>query len=793
VFRNAIRFAVGIAILFAVLGRVPAPAQDKDAPKKGGKGDKPADIGKAPDDYREFFKKPETVAEYWKAMQFEMEVGRFDLAARLLHGLLDKNPDDKSLVELVNDEGLSSLLRLRTISKWSDKPKEQQQATQDVEKLITSATEAMRKYLSDPDRIRKYIKNLNGSPEEYAYAVKQLDRSGAVAVPYLIESLQASPGDERVALLNALNEMLAHNKTILPPLLAALDSDDPLLQVDLVNILRKQAATAATPYLWPLAGSPRQPKEVRQAATEALAYFEGVKPDKLLPAKFALTREAERYYQHKVTLPEAVSVWRWNGTRVVLGWQGATTIPASKAEEYYGLRFAGQALDIDPTYQPAQVVFLSLALEKALEKTGLDVPLAKGAPDVQQLLTTVNPDLVVSILERALGNHRLPVILGAVRALGELEDARAGQPTGRGEPALVRALNYPDRRVQLAAALALLRLPKPPANLPAARVVEVLRRAVAAESAQAKLRVLAAHANEGVVNEIARTLEKAGFQVFTARTGRDVLRRLNEASDIDLVMVHADLPDPEIQFLVAQLRADVNYGLLPVVVLAPAARELRLQRLFERLPNVQIAPPDLALDADAQQRILPALVGDAMGQPLSAEERKEQVERALRALAQMARGEVAGYDIRPAADTILRALHSTNLGEEAMVHALQVAGRLPGAKAQAELADAVLDPKHKLPVRLAAAGELLRHIQTHSRALDRDHLQALESLLADPQLEPELRTQLALVEGAMRPTAGQTGKRLREFKPAEPGGAPAPAPAPEKAPEKDKDKDKEGK
>ena len=94
--RNAIRFVVGIAFLIALLGQVSAPGQD--VPKKGKKGDKGEAL--APDDYRRLFKKPETVAEFWKAMQFEIEVGRFDLAARLLHGLLDKNPDDKSLLDL---------------------------------------------------------------------------------------------------------------------------------------------------------------------------------------------------------------------------------------------------------------------------------------------------------------------------------------------------------------------------------------------------------------------------------------------------------------------------------------------------------------------------------------------------------------------------------------------------------------------------------------------------------------------------------------------------------------------
>ena len=34
----------------------------------------------AENDYRQFFKKPQTVLEFWSAIQFEIELGRFDLA-----------------------------------------------------------------------------------------------------------------------------------------------------------------------------------------------------------------------------------------------------------------------------------------------------------------------------------------------------------------------------------------------------------------------------------------------------------------------------------------------------------------------------------------------------------------------------------------------------------------------------------------------------------------------------------------------------------------------------------------
>ncbi len=236
-------------------------------------------------------------------------------------------------------------------------------------------------------------------------------------------------------------------------------------------------------------------------------------------AKILLTREAEKYYRHQAAFadPNAVTIWRWDGKNVVAGWPGAPTVSAGRAEEYYGVRFAGQALALDPTYRPAQLVIVSLVLDKAYEQGGFDRPLAKAAPDFHATLSSVNPEVVTAVLERALDEKRLPVILAATRMLGELAEVRATRPTERGEPALARALLYPDRRVQMAAAEALLRVPGDRTALTAGRIVDVFRRALAAESA-ALPKVLVGYASDEFANGVVEALKGRGSRRSSSRT-----------------------------------------------------------------------------------------------------------------------------------------------------------------------------------------------------------------------------------------------------------------------------------
>ena len=492
-------------LLAAVLGLAACAAtqaQDKAPAKAMADGPPAIDEVRPGEEYRQFFKKPTTVPQYWTAMSFELEVGKKDLAAMLLHGLLNLKPTDEELVKIEEQDGMIAFLRLRNIRPWvpalsvNDRffkeelariqkeggddsqnkiarardewdaqkraynatVKLNEQAYKDVEELIKLVTTAVKKHLSDPARINKYVQALKASREEREYALKELFRSGALVTPYLLNELRSASTEERPLIMGALIRL---GDNIVPPLLAALDTEDTQLLGDVIDVLVRRKAVEIVPRLWYLSASSAYPPDIRRKATAALVGFLATPVSRLLPAKAALTREAEKYYQHEVKFgdPRAVEVWRWDGKQVTL-----TALPATKVEEYYGLKFARQALQLDPAYRPAQLVLLSLVLDKTYERAGLAEPLAKSAPAVHDMLATTSPDLLLAVLERGLAEKHTPLVLGAIRTLGGLSEVRAGRPEAAGPGPFARALNYPDRRVQFAAAEALL-------NTPAARFI----------------------------------------------------------------------------------------------------------------------------------------------------------------------------------------------------------------------------------------------------------------------------------------------------------------------------------
>lgn len=799
---RSLRILFGVAALAVVLPLASAQDEkkDKDAPPPP-QPRIPIDEVRPGEEYRQYFKQPKTVPEFWSAISFEIEVGKFDLAAMLLRALLVSNPSDRDLVALEEKEGMIAFLKLRHIRPWvvvppfDEKTFQQEiarlqkafedadkvvkvredmekarkarqdainlndQAYKDVEELIQRITTATKKHLSDPVRIGKFVKNLTATPEEQQYALKELYRSGSLVAPYLIKELKAARGDDRLPLLDALRRL---NQDLVPPMLAALDSNDSQLQVDLINVMLQRNADEAVPYLWALTTS-ANPPEVRKKAIEALSRFLNEQPSRLMPAKVALAREAERYYLHQVKFadPKAVPVWRWDGESVTM-----TLLPATKAEEYFGMRFAGQSLAIDPTYQPAQIVLLSLVLDKTYEQAGLARPLFISAPNVHELLATTSPDLLIIVLERAMTERRTPVAIGAIRTLGALGETKANRPSASGAPVLVRALNYPDRRVHFAAAEALLNTPGTPTTGQSSRIVEVLRRSLAAEPATRGVpRVLVGYFDPELGARVVEAVRLSGYEAIKVSTGRELMRRLGEAADIDLILLEETLPDPGLDQLLANLRSDRNVAQLPVLLTAKRERVEPLRRHVSQWKNVTVIPAGFALDSRDLQVVLAQRTVDPGTAPLSELEIREYAERSARQLARLAQGEPAGYDVRGTVGVVADALRSGKLSVEGQFAAITVLSRVPGTKAQTELASVIMDGRFQPPVRNYAAAELVKHLQKHGALLNQETVGTLETLQGRPDTDPNLRGTLALVLGSLRPDPRTAGERLLRFRP----------------------------
>lgn len=739
-FASSVCFLVGASFGSALLSQ--APGQGAKPPAK------PAE-----EQYRDYFKKPENAAEWWAAITYEINVGRFNLAAEDLKAFLATNPSDKDLLDIEEREGMSAFLRLLRVPELRPL----------AGPLVERVGAIVKKHLGDPVRLRRLVAQLAATPEERAYAVAELRRSGALAGPDLVAALR-TPRDtpEHRAVVTALPEL---GREVAAPLAAALDAGEPSLQIELIDAFDARRDAAAVPHLWYWSAAPRAVELVRRRAAETIAHLLGVGVEKLPPARVALVREAERYDRRQVRFadPQAVTVWEWDGKGVV-----SRTMTAAQAEEHYGLYFARRAIELDPRYGPAQVVFLGIALQKGAERAGAQRRPDAGAPEVRELLKVVSPDLVNAVLERALAERRPAVAIAAARALGDVGDVRALRPTTQKEPALVQALYYPDAAVQLAAADAILRIPAPGRGAYGPRVVDILRRALAAD---APARALVADMDLNRAHELAHALQQAGYQAEAIATGRELLRRLAQAADVDAIFIDYAIPDPPLPHLLAQLRADANVGLVAVFVTVlpgpdgkvPDELIARLNRLVGPYANVRVTPATLDLAS------LREMLAEHASAALSPDQRKANAGLALLWLARLAQGEPPAYDVRPAEPAILKALESDDLAPVAVA----AAGKLPGAKAQQGLAT-VLFRSSRPDLRGAVAATLARHIQQFGPALSPDQVRGIAELYATTE-DPKLRSNLALLLGSLRPDPRVTAERLERFRPP----APAPPPPPE--------------
>ncbi|HKA08174.1 MAG TPA: hypothetical protein VKD71_13025, partial [Gemmataceae bacterium] len=159
----------------------------------------------------DFYATPKTVPEFWRATQFEIRTGNYERAAERIKGLLDLNPDSKTLFDLVDKPspgtqgGMAQFLRLRNVPRWNANAKADQEAKQRVDELISKISKAVEAELSNPERIRRYANALAGATEEASFALSELRRSGKAVPPVLAAMFAEQPGDDvRAAILRTI-------------------------------------------------------------------------------------------------------------------------------------------------------------------------------------------------------------------------------------------------------------------------------------------------------------------------------------------------------------------------------------------------------------------------------------------------------------------------------------------------------------------------------------------------------------------------------------------------------------
>ncbi len=531
--------------------------------------------------------KPLTQLERFRTARDLILEGRFDIAGEYLKEFLANNPSDKDLLDIEARFGVTVFEKLKLVQRWSEDPKANADYLKVVDDIIAKDREARVKLYRDPARIAKFIRNLGATTEERIYAEQQLYPSGDAVVAPMVEILRSSSDlTLRSGILGAIRKL---GPEIVPGFLASLEGmpdemKPPVLAAIVarsdVLSLTNSAESDPRPWLWYYASADAMPN-VKTDAAILLRSLVG--PIEKRPADVELYNLAKPFTEKKAqfktldAVANKVTVWVWDPAKMNVA---PVVTSRAQAEEFYGYRYLRWSLERDPDDLASQELFLTFASERAVERCKFGV-LSKSEPAAYQLLAAAPSEMLIRLLDQAMRAQNTALVFALAQGLADRAEKLAVNPTVIDLPdgkkvekpaVLVKALDYPEPRVQLVAAIGLLRVPGPAQHGKQARVVEILKRSAGAEPPAAGTtntgRALVVDPVDIRGARLSKYLGQLGFVTERFASGRDLLRRVNRASDFDLIVIDRHLANPELGDVLSQLHADANIARRPILVVA---------------------------------------------------------------------------------------------------------------------------------------------------------------------------------------------------------------------------------
>jgi HEAT repeat protein len=732
---------LGASVATFCIGGVGLLAQNTlPVPPPGGKAVTRA-IGQAPG-LESFAVQPETPMELIDAIDYLIRVGREDQALPLAQRLVALNPDKETLIEIRHRIGSAKLLSLQST--------QSERLRSVMARFAGSVAQASAETALDEGRILGLIKLLSASREESELAAERLSRVGSPVVGSFIKALTApdiSPKTRR-DIQFALNEL---ETSALPGLIGALRHPDPKVRSAMVEALGSIGDARALP--WMVYQSTRKDEAGPVAQSAVLKLNNGQSIDK--PAQY-LINESATYLDREVHfVSNQIELWFWDNDQKKLL---PITLDKNVAEGAIGYRLAKMALDLDPTDQKAQTIALSTLLQEESDRLGQAFP-DQDPSGVWAMALASGPQTLENVLKRAMGTGRHERLATMVlRALSQVVTTTdLATPSGRPH-ILVQALTSPDRRVQFAAAKALVELDPTDPFPGSSRVVPVLSRFLQTHPAMPRAVVI--HNNLGEGSNWISYLKKAGYDATLETSGRDGFSEIARRGDAELVLISTQL-DPTSWTLpetISNIKADSRTSGVPVIVVGPLDAKSRLQTLLGKTPGLgfMVSPANQTI---ADRQIAAQLKKLGMS-PLSSEERVGLADESSELIRQLM------TEKGPNAMTAM-------LGslEPHVYRSLKASLEKPEEQDEwpnrDQLLAQVLQESAPKPDRSVAALQLSGEIQRTGVGLKPAELQKVNALFIklEQQLELELRETLASLVGVNKPDARTVGEIFLKFAP----------------------------
>lgn len=733
---------VGLTFLLTAI----AFAQAQDA----GDTDPPATTAQPPLEDNPLLTEPRTPQTLMDAVILMTDLARPGLAKMYLEKLLDSNPDDATLLSLRDRHGPAMFLKLS-----NDKRLQPESIT-----LLEQINAAFRKGATDPVRVDKLIGDLSKTAAEREVAILQLRNAGNYGAARLIAALHISRDDsQRKLLLYTLTRL---NREVVPALVGAVEGPNPDLRATVIEALGWLGHPQAIESLWHPAFGEAQPPAVQLASRQALARLlfgtvKRVNEVSQFGAAAELAKSARRNLRGEGDWPlndeGQVELWIWDDAA---GTVAMTPVTVEMASIRSARRQARQAFELAPTRPDLHALYWTalMADELAEAERGTAISTQSGSTFFVGL--QLGPEVMQSALVEAMSLGEPVVAAVALQALAQTGSARMLKAT-EGRPApVVAALNYPDSRVQFAAASTILTWDPATSFRGASRVVEVLARAL---TDAGTARGIAVDANEQRASSMSAALREMGFEPEIAQTGQDGFKIAAERGDVSLFLIEANVARWELSQTIANIRSDARTAYIPIVIYGDEKLQSRIERVAESHPRVHfvLQTSDAALMSKQVLRFLRTTNAKAITQPQRAATRQA----AITWLVQLAdRRQASLFDIGPAENALLSAANELEIGESA-VFAL---GAIATPTAQTKLFEIGAAASRPAPVRERALAMLAAHIQRHGVMLTELQTDELRKA-ARQETDPSLQSAFAATLGSLNPNLARASDVLKAIPP----------------------------
>lgn len=648
--------------------------------------------------------RPTVPTDLLQAVNSLVNIGEFELANEYLGQVLATESTRDELAELLDHFGSAFFLKLALKAPL-------QPAIETYNRRVFDAAQAA---ATDEARLAVWTRQLaDASPDVRLAALNRLRQAGPYGAAAILNELADSASPIDAAPLRAA--LLQLGPSARPVLVAALrNADHGTLRVQAIAALRGQNNRDIVPDMlrWCFADS--QASAEQTACQQALASAWGKVPS-VSDAREYLLREINALLRGEQPLDadlEGLSqLWFW-GTHGL----EQRVYPQAVAELIRATQLAGDLFTIDHETSEPRLLFAATQLGTAKIAGGIARPLSMESATLQAILSEFSSVELETVLAFALERELVPSTVATAELLGQMGTA-GNLAYDATKSALAAALRDPDRRVQFAAAQAIMRLNPGHTFAGASDLMHVLTRFAASRGTR---RVLIISPLRSEADVLAVTLPGLGFVGDIATNGRQALSHINRTADYELILLSGATSSPRWSELIQQLRHDYRSRKTPVCILIRGANAGLAHEIEDRYERTLAFPAPY--DSDSMATLLNHILPARRDDQLSYAERHEYATAALGWLATIAehRARYAFLEIENSATVILQALDQPGFFQPAAA----AAGYLGTPAAQRTLLNAASDTGRTMTDREAALDALQTAIDRRGLLLTRPQLVA---------------------------------------------------------------------